>query len=143
MKLGETGSKDLKKFQDYGIDLSDLQMGGPLLEDAIIRVTFQQDRITLLEDALFAMTDYEVLLQKGSWINGAEDEHEMQFRITCGPKLQEKLTVGAVKAVGKDFFEMVSTGRLSKPNVKLDVKRLMNRLIEGVSGGLLDGLLNK
>jgi hypothetical protein len=159
MKLGETGSKDLKKLDDYGIDLRDLSLGGPLLEDANILVTFQNDRNTLQEDAHFAMPDFELTLQKGSWLNGAEDDHEMQVRITCGPKLQEQVSAGVKKLLGDDlganiiktlsdekgrvYFDMRSSDRLSKPKVVPDVQRLLNRLLQGVGGGLLDGLLKK
>ena len=161
MKLGETGSKDLKKLDDYGIDLRDVSLGGPLLEDAVIRVTFQQDRITLQEDARFAMPDFELLLQKESWLNGAEDQHEMQVRITCGPKLQQQVIAGAIKfglsegqalalvkalsdEKGRLYFDLLSTKRLSKPDVKPDVRRLINRVLEGLGGGgLIEGLLKK
>lgn len=159
MTLGDTGSKDLKKLDDYGIDLRDLKIGGPLLEDAVIRVTIEQNRIMLQEDAKFAMPDFELLLQKESWLNPTEDEHEMQIRLTCGPLLQEQLSAKVKKFVGDEFggnvikslsdekgriyFEMLSTGRLSKPAVKPDVKRLLNRVLEGVGGGLLDGLIKK
>lgn len=159
MKLGETGSKDLKKLDDYGIDLRDLSLGGPLLEDANIRLTFQNDRNTLQADAHFAMPDFELTLQKDSWLNGAEDEHEMQVRITCGPKLQEQVSNGVKKLLGDElganviktlcdekgrvYFDMRSSGRLSKPKVVPDVQRLLNRLLQGVGGGLLDGLIKK
>ena len=159
MKLGETGSKDLKKLDDYGIDLRDLSLGGPLLEDANIQVTFENDRSTLQQDAHFAMPDFELTLQKESWLNGAEDQHEMQVRITCGPKLQEQVSAGVKKLLGDDlganviktlsdekgrvYFDMRSSDRLSKPKVVPDVQRLLNRLLQGVGGGLFDGLLKK
>lgn len=159
MKVGDTGSKDLKKLDDYGIDLRDLMLGGPLLADANLRLTFQDDRMTLQQDAQFAMPDFELSLLKSSWLNSAEDEHEMQVRITCGPKLQEQLGNGAKKALGEDFagnlvktlsdpkgrlyFDIRSTGRLSKPKAEFDLQRLLNRLIEGVGGGLLEGLIKK
>lgn len=159
MTLGDTGSKDLKKLDDYGIDLRDLKIGGPLLEDAVIRVSIEQNRIMLQEDAKFAMPDFELLLQKGSWLNPTEDEHEMQICLTCGQLLQEQLSAKVKKFVGDEFggnvikslsdekgriyFEMLSTGRLSKPAVKPDVKRLLNRVLEGVGGGLLEGLIKK
>lgn len=159
MKLGETGSKDLKKLDDYGIDLRDLSLGGPLLADANLRLTFENDRMTLQQDTAFTMPDFELVLLKTSWLNAAQDEHEMQVRITCGQKLQEQVILGVKKFLGDDlsanivkaladdkgriYFEMLSTGRLSKPNVKPDVKRLMNRVLEGVGGGLLDGLIKK
>jgi hypothetical protein len=159
MKLGETGSKDLKKLDDYGIDLRDLSLGGPLLEDANIQVTFENDRTTLQNDAHFAMPDFELTMQKGSWLNTAEDDHEMQVRFTCGPKLQEQVTAGVKKLLGDElganviktlsdekgrvYFDMRSSDRLSKPKVVPDVQRLLNRLLQGVGGGLLNGILNK
>lgn len=159
MTLGDTGSKDLKKLDDYGIDLRDLKIGGPLLEDAVIQVSIEQNRIMLQEDAKFAMPDFELVLQKASWLNPTEDEHEMQIRLTCGPLLQEQLSAKVKRFVGDEFggnvikslsdekgriyFEMLSTGRLSKPAVKPDVKRLLNRVLEGFGGGLLDGLIKK
>lgn len=164
MKLGEAAGKELKKFEDFGIDLSDLPMGGPLLEDANIRVSFQQDRITLLENALFAMAEFEASLEKEGWINATEDDHKMQLRATLGAGLQERISAGAelnakkiglgddsaktlIKSLsdekGRLYFDILSTGRFSKPNPKLDTKRLMNRLIESIGGGLLDGLGKK
>lgn len=157
MKLGETGSKELKKLDQYGIDLSDLSLGGPLLDDASLRLSFQDDRNTLAADAHFAMPDFELTLHKGSWLNGAEDAHEMQVRITCGPKLQDQVSAGVGKFLGADlganvikslsdergrvYFDMQSSGRLSKPKVVPDLQRLLNRLLQG--GGLLEGLLKK
>lgn len=158
MKLGETGSKDLKKLEDYGIDLGDVTVGGPLLVDADIRVMFENNRITFRDDARFAMPEYELEIRKDSWLNNFEDEHDIQFRLICGPALRDKVAAAAEKSgldkqqvealikmlsdeKGRLFFDFQSTGKLSKPNPKPDMKRLLNRVIEGLGESLLKGLI--
>lgn len=158
MKLGETGSRDLKKLEEYGIDLRDVTMGGPLLEDADIGVRFEEDRLTFLDDARFAMSEGELAVRKDSWLNSAEDEHEMQIRLWCGPKLRDQVAAGAQKLgltkeqaesliqalsdeKGTLFFDFQSTGKLSKPNPKPDMKRLLDRVLNNLGGGLLKGFI--
>ena len=158
MKLGELDSKDLKKLDDYGLDLRDISLGGALLEDAHIRIHFENDRIELMEDAKFVMVDYELAMGKGTWLTPPEDQHEFNLRISSGPKLQEQITGGLVKfglgaeqagslikslsdEKGRFYIDFVSSGKLSKPKVKPVTQRLLNRLIQGAGAGLLDGLL--
>lgn len=154
MKLGETGSKDLKKLEDYGIDLRDVTVGGPLLEDADIRVRFESNRITFWDGARFVMPEYELEVRKDSWLNSAEDEHDIQFRLICGPALRDKVAAAAEKSgldkkqvealikmlsdeKGRLYFDFQSVGKLSKPNPKPDMTRLLNRVIEGLLKGLI------
>ncbi len=158
--LGEAIGKDLKKAEGYGIDLADVPMGGTLLEDARIHVSFQNDRITFLENAVFAMTESELALQKGSWLNAAEDANEMQARITLGADLQSRIGAGVKKNLGEEqgasilkmladergrvYFDLRSSGRLSKFKADMDWQRLLNRVIQGLdAGGLIDSLLKR
>jgi hypothetical protein len=158
MKIGEIESKDLKKLDEYGIDLKDVSMGGPLLEDANIRIQFSNDRILFMDDANFAMPDYELSVGKESWLNPPEDQHDFNLRIYFGSKVQEQLVQGMIQfGIGKDqassvlkgmsdekgrfYLDLKSTGKLSKPKVKPDTSRFLNRLIQGVGTGLLEGLL--
>lgn len=158
MKLGDLDSKDLKKLDDYGLDLREISLGGALLEDAHIRVHFENDSIELMEDSKFVMVDYELAMGKGTWLTPPEDQHEFNLRISAGPKLQEQITGGLVKfglgaeqagslikglsdEKGRFYIDFVSSGKLSKPKVKPDTQRLLNRLIQGAGAGLLDGLL--
>jgi hypothetical protein len=158
MKIGDIESKDLKKLDEYGIDLRDVSMGGPLFEDANIRIRFSDDRILFMDDANFAMPDYELSVGKESWLNPPEDQHELNLRIYFGSKVQEQLVQGLVKfGLGQDqagamlkgmsdekgrfYLDLKSTGKLAKPKVKPDTSRLLNRVIQGMGSGLLEGLL--
>jgi hypothetical protein len=158
MKIGDIESKDLKKLDEYGIDLRDVSMGGPLSADANIRIRFSDDRILFMDDANFAMPDYELSVGKESWLNPPEDQHELNLRIYFGSKVQEQLVQGLVKfGLGQDqagamlkgmsdekgrfYLDLKSTGKLAKPKVKPDTSRLLNRVIQGMGSGLLEGLL--
>lgn len=159
MTLGEAAEKELKKAESYGLDLRSLPIGGPLLEDARLHIRFEQDKTTLLDDSRFSMPEFELTLQKASWLNSAEDDHAMKVRITAGPTLQEQLTGGIKKLLGDDTgssvvkalaneqgritLDLDSSGRLSKPKVVPDLQRLLNQVLKGFGGGLLEGLLKK
>ena len=159
MTLGEAAEKELKKAESYGLDLRSLPVGGALLEDARLHIRFEQDRITLLDDARFQMPEFELALKQESWLNAAEDAHQMQVRLIAGPTLQEQLGGSIKKLLGEETgatvvkslaneqgrvtLDLDSTGRLSKPKVVPDLQRLLNQMLKGFGGGLLDGLLKK
>jgi len=153
MKVGETGVKELEKMAQYGIDISDLPMGGPLIENADIHIIPRQDRSMFAERARFVLADFELSLEKGSWLNPSDDDHNFQLRITCGPALQARLSTAVVNNAGKDlgetllkalkdekgriYFDAKSSGRLSKLKPEFDTKRFLNRLLEGALEGVI------
>ena len=160
LTLGEAGGDGIKDLARYGIELGDIAIGGPLQQDARIHITFDHGRVEFLQDAVFSLTDYELVVAKGSWANADEDEHRMGLRLLCGRKLQDKvkqtiLKTGLIKEAtadefikafsdskGRLFFDIESDGPLSKPKPSIDDKKLLERLLKG--GGLntlLEGAL--
>ena len=159
--IGDAAGKELKKLQEYGVDLAPVSIGGALLEPAIVEGVFKNNFFGLRSDTRFVFSEYEVLIEKSSWFNGSQDKHEMDFRLSCGAALQarlqagvakaklgESLTSGVIKALsdkrGRMTFDIESKGSLSDPEVKPKLDRILKNLIRGEGlGDLLQGLLKK
>lgn len=161
MTLGDAAGKDLRKLQEYGVDLAPVVIGGPLMSDAVVIGEFANDRFITRSQTRFAFPEYTVSIEPKSWVNAAQDKHEMEFRLICGPELQqrltdgisraglgESLTRGVTKALadkdGRMTFDMESKGPLSKPKVEPKVDRVLKNLMRGEGlGDLLQGLMKK
>lgn len=159
--MGDVASKEMKKLQEYGVDLAPVQIGGALLEPAVIRGIFADNRLTLLAESSFIFPEYEVLIEENSWINGVQDQHEMDLHLSCGAALQARLKQGVAKAKlgdalshsvinalldkrGRMTFDIESKGSLADPQVRPKLDRVLKNLISGENlGNLLQGLLKK
>ncbi|MEQ1750725.1 MAG: hypothetical protein ABL974_14955, partial [Prosthecobacter sp.] len=159
--IGDAAGKELKKLQEYGVDLAPVPIGGALLEPAVVEGVFRNNLFGLRTDTRFVFPEYEVLIERNSWFNGAQDKHQMDFRLSCGAGLQarlqagvskaklgESLTRGVIKALsderGRMTFDIESEGSLSDPEVKPKLDRILKNLIRGEGlGDLLQGLFKK
>lgn len=158
--IGEAAGKD-KNFANmknkFGIDLEDVKIGGELQADAVADARLHQGRLDFMQDLVFTFPDRKVLLHKGSWINGAHDEHEISLRLTPDKALADRITDGVSKKLGTGMtklavqifndgedhlaFDIISTGKLSKPAFKLGGQAgSIEQLLKGVGGDLFKGL---
>ncbi|SKA98496.1 hypothetical protein SAMN02745166_02769 [Prosthecobacter debontii] len=161
MTIGDAAGKDLRKLQEYGVDLAPVVIGGPLQADAVVTGTFANDRFQTRSLTRFVFPEYEVAIEPKSWVNAAQDKHEIELRLSCGPALQSRLTTGIANAKlgdslaravtkalsdeqGRMTFDIESEGSLSSPKVKPKVDRVLKNLLQGDGlGDLLQGLLKK
>jgi hypothetical protein len=138
-----------------------VQIGGAILEPAVIKGIFADNRLTLLTESSFIFPEYEVLIEQNSWINGVQDQHEMDLHLSCGGALQARLKQGVAKAKlgdalshsvinalldkrGRMTFDIESKGSLADPQVSPKLDRVLKNLISGENlGNLLQGLLKK
>ncbi len=156
MTMGQADADAVKKLADFGLDVSDLPMGGELTEPAVLRLSFQDNRITVREDARLVMPEYEVRMAAESWLNSAEDAQDLGIRLVCGAELDRRLRAAAVGSglpeavadgVFKAFqdettrhlaFDVRATGQLTKPKIGANWDKALERLLKG---GAVDGLL--
>jgi hypothetical protein len=161
MTMGDVAGKEMKKLQEYGVDLSPVKIGGALLEPAVMDATFKNNRLTLRKHTRFALPEYEVVLHQSSWLDSAKDQHELELKLSCGASLQTRLQKGIAKAKlgdslasavikalsdesGRMTFDIESKGSLSEPSVRPKIDRLLKNLIRGEGlGDLFKGLLKK
>lgn len=159
--MGDAAGKEMKKLQDYGIDLSPVRVGGPLQQSATVDGIFRNNRFSLRSDSIFVFPEYDVAIERKSWVDTAQDSHEMEFRLSCGPELQGRLQAGVAKARlgdsisrglmkaladerGRITFDIESEGSLSDPRIKPKLDRILKNLIRGDGlGDLLQGLFKK
>jgi hypothetical protein len=151
----------MKKLLEYGIDLSPVRVGGPLLQPAVLNGAFKNNIFSILADTRFAFADYEVVIGKKSYVNAAQDIHKMTLRLSCGNELQTRLQAGVSKAKlgesitrglfkalsdehGRMTFDIESEGPLSDPEIKPKLDRILNNLMRGEGlEDLFKGLLKK
>jgi hypothetical protein len=161
MTMGDAAGKEMKKLMEYGVDLSPVKIGGPLMEPAVMQASFRNNRLTLLKDTRFAFPEYEVMIEGQSWFNSTANQHDMDLRLACGGALQARLQAGVSKAKlgesiargvmkalsddrGRMTFDIESEGSLSDPKIRPRIDRLLKNLIKGEGlGDLLQGLLKK
>jgi hypothetical protein len=159
--MGDAAGKEMKKLLEYGIDLAPVTVGGPLLEPAIVNGTFVNNTFALTADARFVFPEYEVALERKSYVNAAVDKHEIELRLSCGKDLQsrlqsgvskaklgESITRGIIKALSDDrgrmTFDIESEGKLSDPEIKPKLDRILKNLMRGEGlNDLLQGLFKK
>lgn len=156
MTMGQASADAAKKMKDFGLDLSDLPMGGELLEAAVLKMAFSENRLLVREDARFQMPEYEVRMAKGSWVNSAEDAQDLVIRLVCGEELQRRLREGMLKSglpekmadsvvkafldetSGRLSFDVRAGGKMTRPEVKPAWDKALERAIQG---GAIEGLL--
>lgn len=161
MTIGDAAGKELRKLQEYGVDLAPVVIGGPLMADAVVNGDFTNDRFITRSPTLFVFPEYEVAIEPKSWVNAAQDRHEIELRLSCGQALQtrlmsgisqaklgESLARGLTKALSDDqgrmTFDIESSGPLSDPKVKPKTDRVLKNLMRGEGlGDLLEGLIKK
>ena len=137
--IGQAAGKD-KSFANlkdkFGIDVSDLIIGGTLQEDVSAAVNYEGGKVHFLNDVRFVFPDYVVTLRKDSWINASDDDHDMRLQLlpteALAKRIQEGVTVkmgdGVAKLAlsvfndgqGRLAFDIASGERLSKPKFRLD-----------------------
>lgn len=157
--LGDAAGSELRKLQEFGIDLSPVRIGGPLQQDTLIAGRWVGGAFILREQALFVFPEYEVALEPKCWLDTVNDRHEFDVRLTCGPDLQQRLEQGMAKARlgesvarglvralsderGRLTFDIESRGALSDPKVRPKTDRVLKNLMSGQGlGDLLKGLL--
>jgi len=157
--LGDAAGSELRKLQEFGIDLSPVRIGGPLQQDTVIAGRWVGGAFILREQALFVFPEYEVALEQKCWLDTVNDRHEFDVRLTCGPELQQRLQQGMAKARlgesvarglvsaladerGRLTFDIESRGPLSDPKVRPKTERVLKNLMSGQGlGDLLQGLL--
>ena len=156
MTMGQASADAAKKMKDFGLDLSDLPRGGELLEAAVLKMAFSENRLLVREDARFQMPEYEVRMAKGSWVNSAEDAQDLVIRLVCGEELQRRLREGMLKSglpekmadsvvkafldetSGRLSFDVRAGGKMTRPEVKPAWDKALERAIQG---GAIEGLL--
>lgn len=159
--IGDAAGKEMKKLQEYGVDLAPVKVGGALQEPAVVDGIYRNNQLYLRSETRFSFPDYEVLIEKGSWINSAQDSHKMDFHLSCGAALQkhlysgvakaklgESMTNGIIKALsderGRMTFDIESEGPLSDPKITPKLDRILKNLVRGQGlGDLLQGLFKK
>jgi len=159
--LGELAERD-KGFKNmkgnFGIDVSDVKVGGQLQEDMKTQIVLNGTRVEFANNAVLLFPDYTATLRATSWLNGAEDQQEMQLLLVPSEALakrilegvEEKLGGGLVKMAESMFndgqghlaFDIISTGTLSKPKVELGGQAgALQKALKGLGGGLLKGFI--
>lgn len=150
--IGQAAGKDksfAKMKDNFGIDVSDLVIGGVLQETVSAEVSYERGRVLFPKDVRFAFPEYAVTLRQQTWINAAADDHDMHLQLLPSDPLAKSITDGVTSKMGdgmvklalsifndghgKLAFEVSSSGRLSKPNFRLDGKAgAIEQLIRGL-----------
>jgi hypothetical protein len=162
MTMGQASADGGKKMQEFGLDISDMPVGGELLEDAVVRMAMTQGRMTLLEDARFVMPEYEVRMAEGSWLDSAKDAQDQVIRLVCGEELERRMRAGMLanglsegmvdslvkglrdEKAGRLAFDVRAVGQMTKPKITVAWDRALEQLFKNDGlPGLLKGLIKK
>ncbi|MCB1211815.1 MAG: AsmA family protein [Verrucomicrobiales bacterium] len=157
MKLGQADAKSLQKREKYGLNLGELPIGGPLTEDLNLRMQIEDGRMTILENVVLGLPEYQIRVEGGSWLNPSADLHELHLQLVCGPTLEgilvegmkqhatENLVEPIRKALQNDdghmAFDLISYGPLSRPRYLPGYERPLDKLLNEHADELIEGLL--
>jgi len=135
--------KDAEKLNEYGIDLSDIALGGVLGEDVTTEVHTFNGKVIVKKDTKLVFPQYQITILEDSWFNSRADIHKVRAELVVAPelsariwdlvkqKLTEKYTSiaadladGLLKPVlfkeGRLVIPFRSSGSLSKPEPNFD-----------------------
>ncbi len=160
--------KDLKKLNDYGLELGGIALGGVLQEDASTKIHQVRGKLFIKQDTKLVFPQYEITLLEKSWFNAQQDMHLVRAKLILSEDLSAQLLAGAKIALSAKYGESLasvglgvlgttlmddkmrivlpfkSKGSLSKPEVDMD--SLLNDakdLLKDAGKSLLQGLLGK
>lgn len=159
MTIGDTAGQHLDKLMKYGIDLRAIRIGGTLAQDVQAHILYREQSMRFLEDAQFALPDYEYTIKRDSWMDFAKDQQGLLTRLSCGEALKQSLMQGiasrginrtlsklAVEALsdsrGRLTFDLTITGSLSRPEVKPDIQVKLENLLGNDIEQQAKGLIN-
>lgn len=159
MTIGETAGQHLDKLLKYGIDLSAVRIGGVLAQDVHAHILYREQSMRFLDDAQFALPDYEYTIKRDSWMDFAKDQQGLLTRLSCGDAMKHSLMQGiasrginrtlsqlAVEALsdsrGRLTFDLTISGSLSHPEVKPDIQIKLENLLGNDIEDKAKGLLN-
>ncbi|MBN8420610.1 MAG: hypothetical protein J0L73_16960 [Verrucomicrobia bacterium] len=159
MTIGETAGASLDKLMKYGIDISAIRIGGTLAQDVHAHVLYREQSMRFLEDAQFALPDYEYTIKRDSWMDFAKDQQGLLTRLSCGEALKQSLMQGIASrginrtlsklvveglsdSQGRLTFDLTITGSLSHPEVKPDLQVKLENLLGNDIEEQAKGLIN-
>lgn len=159
MTIGETAGAQLEKLTKYGIDISNVRIGGTLAQDVHAHILYREQSMRFLDDAQFALPDYEYTIKRDSWMDFAKDQQGLLTRLSCGEALKHSLMQGIASrginrtisqliveglsdSRGRLTFDLTVTGSLSHPEVKPDIQIKLEQLLGGGIEEKAKGLIN-
>jgi hypothetical protein len=162
MTMGQASAEAGKKMKELGLDIADMPVGGPLLEDAVVRMAMMQGRLTLREDARFMMPEYEVRMAQGSWLDTVKDAQDQVIRLVCGEELEKRMQGGMManglpervaealikglrdEQSGRLAFDVRAAGQMTKPKITVAWDRALEQMLKNDGlPSLLQGLIKK
>ncbi|WP_395745327.1 hypothetical protein [Prosthecobacter sp.] len=159
MTIGETAGQHLDKLMKYGIDLSAIRIGGMLAQDVNVHILYREQSMRFLEDAQFALPDYEYTIKRDSWMDFAKDQQGLLTRLSCGEALKQSVMQGIASrginrtvsqliveglsdSRGRLTFDLTVSGSLSHPEVKPDLQIKLEHLLGNDIEDKAKGLIN-
>ncbi len=159
MTIGETAGAHLDKLMKYGIDLSAVRIGGQFAQDVHAHILYREQSLRFLDNAQFALPDYEYTIKRDSWMDFAKDQQGLLTRLSCGDALKQSLMQGIASrginrtisklvveglsdSRGRLTFDLTITGSLSHPEVKPDLQVKLENLLGNDIEEQAKGLIN-
>jgi hypothetical protein len=159
MTIGETAGAHLDKLMKYGIDLSAVRIGGTFAQDVHAHVLYREQSLRFLDNAQFALPDYEYTIKRDSWMDFAKDQQGLLTQLSCGDALKQSLMQGIASrginrtlsqliveglsdSRGRLTFDLTISGSLSHPEVKPDLQVKLEGLLGNDIEGQAKGLIN-
>lgn len=137
--------KDAQKLNEYGIDLSDIALGGVLSEDVETEVHTFNGKLIVKKDTRLVFPEYEITVLDGSWFDSRGDKHKVNAKLIVSPELSthildqvrqqlaDKVGVAEIADLGRELLKQLllddkgrmeipfrSSGSLSKPEPNFD-----------------------
>jgi hypothetical protein len=142
----QLSKKDMEGFNENGISLEGIAIGGRLTEDATTAVhVVRGSKIIIQGDTRFSFPQYAITMLDDSWFNAPEDLINARSRLDVSPEVTQRILDGAKKWLAKKTgaetaaelgVELLATalvneqdrlvldfrakGKMSDPEVRLD-----------------------
>ncbi|MCB1098750.1 MAG: hypothetical protein KDN22_24470 [Verrucomicrobiae bacterium] len=170
MPLMEKLGNSMDELQKIGLKLEELGQKEVLREDRQARVGYRDKRIRLLNELVLPFDNYQLTLEKQSWLETGDSEHEFRGNMLIAKELTAKALDGVeeyvrsrvgdnVADVARKLVDPIveenqisldfrSKGALGKPKIKIDnplgdIKDGLKEKGKQLLNGTLQNLLNR
>lgn len=107
----------LKQLKQYGVDLEGVRLRGEFSEDTTASFNATRTSVKMTSDFMIPIDENFVVIENGSWVNSAKNEHEFAMTFIASERLTRKVESEMTKYLGQHLGEteaaMVKTAVLS------------------------------
>lgn len=95
----------LKSLKQYGVDLEGVRLRGDFSEDTTASFNATRKSLRMTSDFMIPVDENFVVIENGSWVNSAQNEHDFAITFIASERLTRKVESEMSKYLGQQLGE--------------------------------------